>query len=204
MIFIQRVLCFLWKTLYELDINHIQPQTMGDYFFITCYNTTFLFKFLFSNLLDTKVLNVISKVLRYNPLWRHHTGIRKFIQRISGQTCDKCIWLDENKNDLSFISYIFVQYFLVNLKERQAKPQEAFQEICTHEDILNVCSFIYDFSDDMIYLFIINLVWLNGYIIYQTLYLNQCFFCPMIDYMPSLPYYKDSVIKLFYDQMNDK
>ena len=119
------------------------------FFFITCYNTTFLFKFLISNLLDAKVPNVISKVLRYNPLWRHHTGIRKFIQRISGQTCDKCIWLDENKNDLSFISYIFVQYFLVNLKKRQAKPQEAFQEICTHEDILNVCSFIYDFSDDI-------------------------------------------------------
>ena len=26
----------------------------------------------------------------------------------------------------------------------------------------------------------------------------------MIDCMPSLPYYKDSVIKLFYDKMNEK
>ena len=34
---------------------------------------------IFSSLLDAKVPNVTSTVLRYNPLWHHRSGIWKFI-----------------------------------------------------------------------------------------------------------------------------
>ena len=50
--------------------NHIQPQIMGDSF----YHMS-----IFSSLLDAKVPNVTSTVLRYNPLWHHRSGIWKFI-----------------------------------------------------------------------------------------------------------------------------
>ena len=49
------------------------------YSFITCYITTFIFTLLFSNLLDAKVSNVISTILRYYPLLRHRSGILKII-----------------------------------------------------------------------------------------------------------------------------
>ena len=68
------------------------------YSFITCYITTFIFTLLFSNLLDAKVSNVISTILRYYPLLRHRSGVLKNypigeIHQISGKYCDKYIYM---------------------------------------------------------------------------------------------------------------
>ena len=56
-------------------IKVISKPKPWEILFITCYNTTFPFTLLLSNLLDSKVPNVISTVLRYKLLWRHRSGI---------------------------------------------------------------------------------------------------------------------------------
>ena len=111
------------------------------------------------------------------------------------------------KKNMIYLSY---PIFLCNIfsvtfwKKRQPKLREAFHKIWTHEDYWSLMSVPLFMISQKWYIYLWSiLVRLNGYIIYQTLYLHQCFFCPMIDYMPSLPYYKDSVINL-YDKMNEK
>ena len=80
----------------KLNKNHIQPQTMGDFFYhMLQHHFLSLHKY---SLLHAKVPSIILTVLHYNPLWCHRSGIWKIypmgdIHRIWNQTCDKSAYL---------------------------------------------------------------------------------------------------------------
>ena len=80
MIFIQWILCFLSPSLdkwieYTQRVGQKSYPTLNHGRFFLSHAITPLSSLHFSN--DANVPNVISTVLRYNPLWRHRSGIWK-------------------------------------------------------------------------------------------------------------------------------
>jgi hypothetical protein len=78
MIFIQRVVCFLFPSLGELDKNHITSQTMGDSFLSHIYHPIPVFLTLFFKWRGIGIHNVIIEI--------YHMSV---ITLISGKICDK-------------------------------------------------------------------------------------------------------------------